>query len=129
MALGMQLVQLALLVAAQVSTGEATYYAAGVFEQVAANRHMQLPGACPECIGYVSLLQCTDIGQRVWVNNGHETVGPLLNVDCAAEHHRDALLERGWVADLPFWLAERWDMRGPITVTVVGIGKAGDGHD
>jgi hypothetical protein len=119
MATALAALRLALMLASQVTTGSATYYADGVFETVAANRGMQLPAACPECVGYVSLLDCDDIGQHVWVSNGAELVGPLLNVDCAAEHHRGALVERGWVADLPYWLAQRWQMAGPITVTIL----------
>lgn len=111
--------RLALMLASQVTTGSATYYANGVFETVAANRGLELPAACPECIGYVSLLDCGHIGQHVWVSNGQETIGPLLNVDCAADYHRAALVERGWIADLLYWLAERWQMRGPITVTIM----------
>lgn len=106
------------LIAGQIMTGTATYYADGVFPTVAANRAMTLPESCPECIGYVSLLQCDDIGRRICISNGIEWVGPLLNVDCAAEHHRPRLVRRGWVADLDYWLAERWQMAGPITVSV-----------
>lgn len=109
---------LALLLPGQVVSGTATYYHPGVFHAVAANRGMMLSDVCRECVGYVSLLDCDDIGRRVCVSNGTEWVGPLLNVDCAAGVHREHLERTGWVADLPYWLAERWDMSGPITATV-----------
>lgn len=99
-----------------VVSGQATYYNPGVFEEVAANRHLP---PCHECTGYISLLDCEDLGKLVWVSNGKETVGPLQNIDCASPKHRQALIQSNWAADLPHWLAVRWGMAGPISITVM----------
>lgn len=98
-------------------SGQATYYNPGVFAEVWANRSSSMP-QCQDCIGYAAMLDCKDLGKRIWVTYNDETVGPLYVIDCANRRHRAALAQKGWVVDLPFWLAKRWSLTGPVTVTV-----------
>lgn len=102
-------------------SGDATYYHPGIFERVVANRlawgHIE---PCAECIGYVALLDAESIGRRVWLQRPGEPVeGPFLVADCAAAGHRAALRARGWVVDVDYETAQRWQMRGPVPVTVL----------
>lgn len=73
------------------------------------------PDECPECVGYAAMLYPSDIGRRVCVNG----YGPLLVVDTAAAHHRQKLIDSGWVIDLDKTI---WDSLGfperPVAVTV-----------
>ena len=95
--------------------GQATYYSSdSIFTEVWRNRQAVVQ-PCNGCVGFAALLDCNDLGTRVWVSNGIEWVGPLLVIDCADKRHRDMLLRRGWVVDL---LADRWGMQGPIEVEV-----------
>lgn len=97
--------------------GQATYYDPGLMERVWEARRGEIT-PCPECVGYAALLDEEDLGKQVWVTDGHEWVGPLLVIDCASPRHRAMLRSREWVIDLPWWLAQRWGMRGPIIVAV-----------
>jgi hypothetical protein len=77
----------------------------------------------------VALLNCRDLGRRVWVERRGEVVGPLLVVDCAGRRHAAALRARGWVVDLPWELGRlRWRLIGPrasrqVTVHFVDPGR------
>lgn len=81
------------------ATGLATYYSDGLFPQVVRNQirngNIQ-PNACPECLGYAAMLWPGDLGRAVCVND----YGPLEVVDSAAGHHRQSLIDKGWVIDL-----------------------------
>lgn len=76
---------------------------------------------CPECVDAVALVDPEHIGKKVWLQHPDgEIVGPLMVVDCAEAKHRANLRERGWVADISWELAQRWDMNGPLEgVTVL----------
>jgi hypothetical protein len=109
-------------------TGEATYYAPGIMEQVWARRvRWGDVGDCADCIGAVALLDQADLGKRVWVTAppseafpDGDTVGPLLVVDCARAADRERLRRRGWVVDLPWWIALRWKaLAGPVEPVTV----------
>lgn len=97
--------------------GEGTYYAAGLMQEVEAARvawgHV---ARCDECEGGVALLECRHLGRRVWIVHpaSGEVVGPYLVVDCARRADAPALRARGWVVDLPYELARRWGMSGPL---------------
>ena len=102
-------------------SGQATYYDAGVMEQVVANRiawGQVVP--CPACLGYVALLDPDMLGQRVWLRRpGRASEGPYLVTDCAAAGHREALHRRGWAVDVDWRTAQRWGMRGPVPIEVL----------
>ncbi len=70
---------------------------------------------CPECVDAVALLEPKYIGKKVWLQHPDgEIIGPLMVVDCAEAKHRENLRKRGWVADISWELAQRWDMAGPL---------------
>jgi hypothetical protein len=70
---------------------------------------------CPECVDAIALLDPEHIGKKVWLQHPDgEIVGPLMVVDCAEAKHRANLRKRGWVADISWELAQRWDMGGPL---------------
>ena len=88
--------------------GISTYYGKGLFAGVVANRvrwGQIAEDECPECLGYAAMLDADTIGARVWVDG----FGPLLVVDNAAAHHRQGLIDRGWVVDLQW---EVWQELG-----------------
>ncbi len=70
---------------------------------------------CPECVDAVALVDPEHIGKKVWLQHPDgEIVGPLMVVDCAEKKHRNNLRKRGWVADISWELAQRWEMKGPL---------------
>lgn len=95
------------------ATGLATYYAPGVFQRVLATRGIS-PDACPDCDGFAAMLWPADLGRIVCIEGLR-----LLVVDVAASHHRQALIERDWVADID---PDAWDALGwpnaPVLTTV-----------
>ena len=97
-------------------TGTATFYAAGVMDEVAANRLAWGQVApCAECVGMVALLEPEWIGRRAWLlAPGRGIEGPFLVIDCAQRAHRAALLAQGWVVDVDWETGRRWGMRGPL---------------
>jgi hypothetical protein len=98
-----------------IAHGQATYYADGIMQQVITNRGLT---PCTECVGAVALLDCDHIGQHVFIRWPETTDGPYLVADCAAAHHRAALLQRHWAVDVDRDTARRHNMRGPVQVTV-----------
>lgn len=95
--------------------GLATYYSPGVMERVAVYRGL----SCDECIGYAAMVDPAYLGQRVWIGRpGQRSEGPFLVVDCGNAEHRAAQTARGLIAEVDFPTAQRWKMRGPITVRV-----------
>ncbi len=101
------------------ATGKASYYNPGVMEIVWQNRVAQHKvGPCPECIGAVAMLRQPDLGRKVWIEYKGEVLGPFLVVDCAGPRHYQALVDKGEVVELPYWLALRWNMAGRIEVVV-----------
>ena len=76
---------------------------------------------CPECVDAVALREPQHIGKKVWLQHPKgEVVGPLMVVDCAEAKHRPNLTKRGWIADISWELARRWNMAGPLEgVTVL----------
>jgi hypothetical protein len=97
--------------------GQATFYADGVFERVWDYREHTMP-ACSECVGYAAMLAPEHLGQRVWVSNGSEWIGPLYVIDCADPRDLPDLVAANVVIEVDSWLAEKWNMRGPIEVRV-----------
>jgi hypothetical protein len=99
-------------------TGTATYYAPGVMELVLRNRiAWGQVTICPDCVGYVALLRAGDIGRKVWLAYRGDVVGPVLVIDTATPW--DFLRIRDWWAvDVSWEIAQRWHMRGGLTVTV-----------
>jgi hypothetical protein len=82
--------------------------------------HSYVP-ECPECVDAIALLDPEHIGKKVWLKHPDgEVVGPLMVVDCAETKHRPNLRKRGWVADISWELAQRWQLNGPLEgVTVL----------
>ncbi len=101
------------------ATGKASYYNPGVMATVWQNRLAQgKVSPCPECIGAVAMLRQPDIGRKVWVEYKGEVLGPFMVVDCAGPKHYQALVDKGEIAELPYWLAQRWNMADRIGVVV-----------
>lgn len=103
------------------ATGKATYYGAGIFPGVV-ERQIKWgniePDTCPDCDGYAAMLWPADLDRVVCVEaNGR--VFRLWVVDSAAGHHRQALIDDGWVIDLQraVWL-EMGFWNAPTMVTV-----------
>lgn len=66
-------------------------------------------------MGYVALLDAEHIGKQVWLQApGHAVEGPYLVIDCSAAQHRKALQAKGFVVDVDWQTAQRWEMRGPL---------------
>ncbi len=98
------------------ATGLATFYNPGVFQQVLATRGLPADACTSQGhVGCVAMLHEADQGRTVCING----YGPLLVVDSAASHHRDALVAKGWVIDID---PDAWDALGfpaaPTSVTV-----------
>ena len=97
-----------LAAAVLIASGMATRYSPETMDQVYQNRlrwgHVQ---PCSECVGRVALLDCSRLGQRVWLElPTGAIIGPVLVADCAASHHAEVLQDRGFAVDLSFELAE-----------------------
>lgn len=109
-----------LLALALLTAGDATYYAPGVMAEVYANRlawgQVQ---PCAECVGYVALMDCRDIGRLVWLDWGDGRDGPYLVIDCAAAAHVAGLRERNRVVEVDYATAMRHHMAGPVPVRVL----------
>lgn len=82
----------------EMQEGLATYYSAGVFERVVKNRGNIEP--CGDCVGYAAMLYPADMNKRVCVEYKGRHSGRLQVVDVAAAHHRQALIDKGWIVDL-----------------------------
>ncbi|MCB0131701.1 MAG: hypothetical protein KDD78_12665, partial [Caldilineaceae bacterium] len=100
-------------------SGKAMYYNPGVMQRVIATRedfgHI---GECSTCIGYVAMLRAGDLNRTVWLQIGSSRIeGPFQVVDVAAPKHVGMLQERGWIVDVDYETAERWQFRMPY-VTV-----------
>lgn len=102
--------------------GKAMYYGQGLMEEVINNRiawgditgAQQAKMATGYYKGYVALLRKGDIGREVYITNptNSKVEGPFLVVDVAAQHDIASLLNRGWVVDIDYETATRWDMNG-----------------
>lgn len=105
---------------ALLTAGDATYYAPGLMEEVYANRlawgQVQ---PCPACVGYVALMDCRDLGRRVWLDWGDVTDGPYQVIDCAAAAHVAGLRQRNRVVEVDYATALRHRMAGPVPVSVL----------
>ena len=102
------------------ASGHASYYNPGVMDIVWQNRlNTGRVGPCAECAGAIAMLREGDIGRKVWLEHKGEVLGPFMVVDCAGPKHYARLVEKEEVAELPYWLAQRWKMLGPIDVTVL----------
>lgn len=100
-------------------SGKAMYYNPGVMDIVIDSRlkfdHIE---PCDECVGYVAMLRFGDVNRKVWLQIDEWRVeGPFHVVDAAATKHVGMLLERGWIVDVDYRTAARWNFRMPY-VTV-----------
>lgn len=112
-------------------TGLATYYAPGVMEEVAINRHLDLDGY----VAAVALNRAGDLERVVWLEWADgEVFGPYLVVDCARRgEHFEARERQGYVVEVPAGVARLRGFYGvgpePVTVwfrdphAVYSIGK------
>lgn len=103
------------------ATGKATYYGDGIFLGVVERQigwgNIEAD-TCPDCDGYAAMLWPADLDRVVCVEaNGR--VFRLWVVDSAAGHHRQALIDDGWVIDLQrsVWL-DMGFWNAPTVVTV-----------
>lgn len=100
-----------------VVSGTATFYAPGVMDGVVAYR--QSSGQimeCPDCLGYVALVDAEWIGKRVYLSLpwGIQE-GPFLVADCARQQEREGLGRRGWAVDVDWGTWQRWGVpRRPL---------------
>jgi len=106
--------------------GVAMYYNPGVFDQVLdfrfQNGHIS---ECEDCIGYVALLRAGDIDRQVWLQRaGEMPEGPFWVVDVAAGKDIPRLLSKNWVVDVDHDTAMRWQMAGPVPITVYDTNSA-----
>lgn len=104
----------------RVSVGKATYYAPGLMQTVYANRllfgHVK---PCTECVGFVVLPDCAQLGNRVFLRHDGTVTGPFLSVDCAAPGDLTEVRRRGIVVEVDYELGLAWAMRGPVDVEVL----------
>lgn len=103
------------------ATGKATYYNDGLFPGVVERQigwgNIE-PDTCPDCDGYAAMLWPDDLDRVVCVEaNGR--VFRLWVVDSAAGHHRQGLIDDGWIIDIQrsVWL-DMGFWNAPVTVTV-----------
>lgn len=96
--------------------GKATYYRAGLMDQVAVTRGMDLDGY----IAGVALNRAGDLGRVVWLEWEDGSVyGPFLVVDCAQRgEHFQRREQQGYVVEVPAWVAR---MRGFYGVGPVAV--------
>jgi hypothetical protein len=100
--------------------GKATYYGPGVMEWVWQYRlNLGSVPQCPDCLGPVAMMRKGDIGRKVWLQYKGQVSGPYMVVDCAGRTDFPNLTKRGLVAEVPYRLAMRWGMKGPVNVTVL----------
>lgn len=82
--------------------GQVTFYAdSNIFEQVRINRGLP---ECHECIGFIALMECDDLGHKAYVYDSmtQQFYGPLMVADCAAERHKPNLRQKKWIADISY---------------------------
>lgn len=94
--------------------GKATYYRAGLMEQVAQTNGYDLSGYK----GGVAPNRMADKGREVWIEVEGRLYGPFLAVDCAAQHDYQTREDKGLIIEVDYQWAMRWHMKGPIPVTV-----------
>jgi len=101
-------------------SGRAMYYNPGIMAQVLSFRmQSNHVSTCPECVGYVALLNRSDLNRKVWIEwDDGDIEGPFLVIDCAAKQHVESLLSRNWVVDVDYATAMRRGMYNPLPVTV-----------
>ena len=100
-------------------TGKLTFYNSGIMEEVYTNRiAYQHVTPCVECIGMIAVLDCQYLNKLAWLKVNNKLLGPLLIVDCAAQHDYKRLLQRGLVAEIDYMNAMKLNMNGPLAVTV-----------
>jgi hypothetical protein len=116
-----------LLAFALLAEGDASYYAPGLMERVLEYRlDTGRVQPCTQCIGYVALLDATDMGRLVWLDWGGGSAGdgidgPYLVADCAQAEHRASLVARRRVVEVDWPTAKRHRMAGPVSVRVLWL--------
>jgi len=114
-----------------IASGMATRYAPGLMKTVYGNRlAMGHVKPCRECAGFVALIDCDDLGRKVWLKHDGRVIGPLLAVDCAARADLPTIRERRIVAEFSY---ETWHQLGfperPVPVTILVNDIRGDRGD
>jgi len=97
--------------------GLSTYYRAGLMDEVAINRGLDLDGY----ISGVALNRAGDLGRVIWLEwDDGSIMGPFLVVDCAQRIHFDEREQQGRVVEVPAWVARLQGFYGigPIGVVV-----------
>lgn len=105
-----------LLISLTIITGIASQYAPGVMEQVISTRQAglaraTLPAGLPPVAGYVAVIDCSRIGEVVWLRPVGETGWePFLVTDCAnpADGSDVWMTQNGILVEVDYNTAVRW---------------------
>jgi hypothetical protein len=95
-----------------VLAGEATFYSAGVFDQVWIQYRSTYMAPCVECVGYAAMYDESFIGSKVWITHNGDTVGPLYVIDCGE------FLTPNRIVEVDESLFVKWRKSAPIDVTL-----------
>jgi hypothetical protein len=111
--------------------GQAAYYNEGVMEQVVDIRQAgwaagSLPDPLPaDVVGFAARLDCSEIGDLLWICGPVGCQGPFIVADCANRLNGDAqrMEENKIVVEVDYETALDWDVlgRGPEGIEVVVI--------
>lgn len=94
-----------------VLTGSVTYYNPGIMAEVYQNRlAWEQVAPCQDCLGYLAVEDCTQIGNWAYVVRlKHVVAGPYLVTDCGKFH------TKGRIAEVDYQTAVNWQMlNGPL---------------
>jgi hypothetical protein len=116
--------------------GQAAYYNEGVMEQVVEIRQAgwaagALPDPLPaDVVGFAARLDCSEIGDWLWICGPVGCQGPFIVADCANRVNGDAqrMERKGIIVEVDYYTAQAWDVlgRGPDGIEVVVIGRSND---
>ncbi len=98
--------------------GKITYYASGLMEQVASTRATWGMRPCPNCVGFIAMAFCADLGRRVWLRAADQLIGPLQVVDCAAPADLERFDGGGYIGEVSWPISRRLHMAGPIHTVI-----------
>jgi hypothetical protein len=111
-----------LLGLALLAEGDGSFYAKNVMESTVAYRiELGQIQPCPDCIGYVALMSCDELGRLVYLDFGDSLgiEGPFLTADCAQAEHIEGLRKRNRVVEVDWQTALRHHMAGPLPVRIL----------
>ena len=101
------------------STGYAVYSNKGIAQLVIANRaSWGQDVSCATCVGYAAVADCSKLGSYLWISKDQKLEGPFRVHDCCSAAHRIRFEALQRIVEVDGFTAERWQMRGPIIVTI-----------